>query len=253
MSDIARVAIITGAARGIGRATAERLAHDGYRVAVADIDADEAAVVADGLVSAGAAAKAYSLDVSNGVRVVEVFAEVAHDLGTPTALINNAAVFSKHRFLDLPEETWTRMHDVNLKGTFLCSQAFARLRVATGGGGDIVNVASTAALSGRVGAGEYGASKAGMVMLTKFMTWELAEHNIRVNAIAPGLIKSKEDYGSPEYLAAVMRMIPRGRPGEPHEIAAMIAFILSGAVDFMNGECVVVDGGFTTGRPLPIY
>jgi NAD(P)-dependent dehydrogenase (short-subunit alcohol dehydrogenase family) len=140
--------------------------------------------------------------------------------------------------------------DVNLKGTFLCAQAFARARVAAGRDGAIVNLASTAAFSARVGAAHYSASKAGVVMLTKSLAQELGPHGIRVNAVAPGLIEVREDQVSPDYKRHFLTMIPRGRTGRAPDVVAAVSFLLSPAADFINGECLVVDGGFLTGRPL---
>jgi 3-oxoacyl-[acyl-carrier protein] reductase len=140
--------------------------------------------------------------------------------------------------------------DVNLKGPFLCSQAFARKRVAAGGGGTIVNLASTAGFSARVGAAHYSASKAGVVMLTKSMAQEFGPHGIRVNAVAPGFIEVRDDQVSPAYKQQMISLIPLGRPGKSPNIANTVAFLVSDAAEFITGECVVVDGGLLTGRPL---
>jgi 3-oxoacyl-[acyl-carrier protein] reductase len=150
----------------------------------------------------------------------------------------------------MTEAAWDSVQGVNLKGTFLCTQAFGRVRVVEGGGGAIVNLASTAAFSARVGAAHYSASKAGVVMFTKSSAQEFGPHAIRVNAVAPGLIEVREDQVSPEYKERFLTMIPRGRTGRASDIAGTVAFLLSEAADFINGECIVVDGGFLSGRPL---
>ena len=244
------VAVVTGAARSLGRAIAETLHGQGYAVALADVDDKEAAKVAASLDPAGKSAKAYRLDVSKSGEVTAVFDAVAADLGVPTALVNNAGIYPDHALLDMPEAAWDMVLDVNLKGPFLCSQAFGRQRVAAGGGGAIVNLASTAGFSARVGAAHYSASKAGVVMLTKSMAQELGPHNIRVNAVAPGFIEVRDDQVSPAYKQQMITLIPLGRPGKAPNIANTVAFLVSDAADFITGECVVVDGGLLTGRPL---
>jgi 3-oxoacyl-[acyl-carrier protein] reductase len=244
------VAVVTGAARSLGRAISETLHGQGYAVALCDIDDKEAAKVAASLDWAGATAKAYKLDVSSAADVTAVMDAVAGELGVPTALVNNAGIYPDHALLDMPEAAWDRVLDVNLKGPFLCSQAFARKRVAAGGGGTIVNLASTAGFSARVGAAHYSASKAGVVMLTKSMAQEFGPHGIRVNAVAPGFIEVREDQVSPAYKQQMISLIPLGRPGKSPNIANTVAFLVSDAAEFITGECVVVDGGLLTGRPL---
>lgn len=244
------VAVVTGAARSLGRAIAETLHGRGYAVALTDIDDKEAASVAASLDSSGASARAYQLDVSKSAQVTAVFDAVAADLGVPAALVNNAGIYPDHSLLDMPEEAWDRVLDVNLKGTFLCSQAFARKCVAAGNGGAIVNLASTAGFSARVGAAHYSASKAGVVMLTKSMAQELGPHGIRVNAVAPGFIQVRDDQVSPEYRQQMISLIPLGRAGKAPNIANTVAFLVSTEAEFITGETIVVDGGLLTGRPL---
>jgi 3-oxoacyl-[acyl-carrier protein] reductase len=244
------VAVVTGAARSLGRAISETLHGQGYAVALCDIDDKEAATVAASLDPAGKSAKAYKLDVSNAAEVTAVMDAVSSDLDVPTALINNAGIYPDHALLDMPEAAWDRVLDVNLKGPFLCSQAFGRKRVAAGGGGAIVNLASTAGFSARVGAAHYSASKAGVVMLTKSMAQELGPHGIRVNAVAPGFIEVRDDQVSPAYKQQMIGLIPLGRAGKAPNIANTVAFLVSDAAEFITGECVIVDGGLLTGRPL---
>jgi len=245
-----RVALVTGAGRSLGLAIAERLHSDGYAVAVTDVDEALAATAAGAFDPSGRTARAYRLDVSRESEVAAAFERAAADLGPPTALVNNAGIYPDHALLEMPETAWDAVLGVNLKGTFLCTQAFGRLRAAGGGGGAIVNLASTAAFSARVGASHYSASKAGVVMLTKSCAQELGPLGIRVNAVAPGLIEVREDQVSQEYRQLFLTMIPRGRTGRAPDIAGTVAFLLSADADFINGECIVVDGGFLTGRPL---
>lgn len=244
-----RVALVTGAGRSLGRAIAEALHASGYRVAVTDIDEGAAGSVAQSLSADGGTARAYKLDVRSAQQVADVFAAVANDLGIPDALVNNAGVYPNHAILDMPEADWDRVIDINLKGPFLCSQAFGRMRLGRQGGA-IVNVASTAAFSARTGAAHYSASKAGLVMLTKSLAQEFGPYGIRVNAIAPGLVEVSEEQVSAEYKEMFLKMIPRGRIGHPEDVAATVSFLLSDAADYISGECIVIDGGFLTGRSL---
>ena len=243
------VALVTGAGRGLGRAIAETLHRDGYKVAVTDVDKDAAISVAQSLSADGRTARAYRLDVSSAKQITDVFTAVARDLGLTEALVNNAGIYPSHSILEMPEAAWDSVLDINLKGPFLCSQAFARMRRTTTGGA-IVNLASTAAFSARVGAAHYSASKAGLVMLTKSLAQELGQYGIRVNAVAPGLIEVDEGHVSAEYKEVFVKMVPRGRIGRPGDVAATVGFLLTQAADYINGECIVVDGGFLAGRSL---
>jgi 3-oxoacyl-[acyl-carrier protein] reductase len=140
--------------------------------------------------------------------------------------------------------------DVNLKGAFLCAKSFGRARVAAGGGGAIVNVASTAAFSARRGAAHYSASKAGMVALTRSLALEWGTYGIRANAVAPGYIDVRPDQTTPEYRAAFIPMVPLGRTGTPPEVARVVRFLLSDEASFVSGAVVPIDGGFLAGRSL---
>ncbi len=248
--EVKPIAVVTGAARSLGRAIGETLHGYGYSVALTDIDDTEAARVAANLDPSGETARAYKLDVSQSVAVERIFEKIALDLGIPAVLVNNAGIYPDHAFLDMPEEAWDRVMDVNLKGTFLCSQAFARKRVEAGGGGAIVNLASTAGYSARIGAAHYSASKAGVIMLTKSMAQELGSHAIRVNAVAPGFIQVRDDQVSPEYREKMLTLIPLGKAGCSANIAETVAFLVSEKAEFITGDTIVVDGGLFTGRTL---
>jgi len=244
-----RVAIVTGGGGGLGKATAERLFKDGFSVAVVDRDGATARAVAETLDSRGKTARAYTLDVSSVSDVAVTITAISSDLGVPTALVNNAGIYPDHALLDMPVEAWDQVMSVNLRGTFLCTQAFGRLRRDMTGGA-IVNLASAAGFSARIGASHYSASKAGVVMFTKAAALELGPLGIRVNAVAPGLIEVRDDQVSKAYRDQYLTMIPRGRMGRAPDIAGTVAFLLSSDADFINGECIAVDGGFLTGRPL---
>jgi NAD(P)-dependent dehydrogenase (short-subunit alcohol dehydrogenase family) len=188
--------------------------------------------------------------VCDGAEIDTVFAAVERGLGPPTALVNNAGIYPDNTLLDMPEAVWDAVIDTNLKGTFLCAQRFARARVAAGGGGGIVNLASTAAFSARTGAGHYSASKAGVSALTRSMAQEWGPHGIRVNAVAPGLIEVEGDRVTPEYKSHFLPMIPLGRTGVPPDVAAAVVFLISDAAAFITGTVLPIDGGFLTGRSL---
>lgn len=240
---------MTGAGRSLGRAIAERLHTDGWSVAVTDVDEGCAETVATVLDQSSRTARAFRLDVASATQVAAAFAEIADTLGLPSALVNNAGIYPDHSILDMPVEAWDEVMAVNLRGTFLCTQAFAR-GLAGRSGGAIVNLASAAAFSSRIGASHYSASKAGVVMFTKSSAQELGPLGIQVNAVAPGLIEVRKDQVSDEYRDNYLSMIPRGRTGRAPDIAGVVAFLLSKDADYVNGECVAVDGGFLTGRPL---
>ena len=244
------VVIVTGAAHGLGRKIAQTLGAEGYAVALVDIDQAGARSVAKTIAEGGGQAAAFHLDVASAAEVGAVFLAVSAALGTPMALVNNAGIYPDDTILEMAEETWDRVIDVNLKGTFLCAQAFARARIAAGGKGAIVNLASTAAFSARIGAAHYSASKAGVVMLTKSLAQEFGPHGIRVNAVAPGLIEVEGERVTAEYKSNFLPNIPVGRVGQPRDIANLVAFLVSDKADFINGVCVPVDGGFLTGRKL---
>ena len=244
------IAIITGAAHGLGRAIAQTLAVHGHSAALVDTDLPAARSVATGIVERGGKAAAFHLDVASAADIDRVFREVSTTLGAPAVLINNAGIYPDDAILDMTEASWDRVLAVNLKGTFLCAQTFARMCIAGANKGVIVNLASTAAFSARVGAAHYSASKAGVVMLTKSLAHELAPHGIRVNAVAPGLIEVEGERVSTEYKRNFLPNIPAGRVGQPDDIAELVAFLVSDNADFIHGACVPVDGGFLTGRKL---
>lgn len=243
------VAFVTGAGRGLGREIALLLARRGLAVGCADLGplAEETAGLIGG---AGGQAIGVRVDVRDAASIDAGFAMVVDALGSPRVLVNNAGIYPDNTLLDMPEESWDAVLDTNLKGTFLCAQRFARLCINAGTGGAIVNLASTAAFSSRVGASHYSASKAGVVALTRSMAQEWGSHGIRVNAVAPGLIEVEGHRVAPDYKQSFLPMIPLGRVGEPRNVAEAVAFLVSEAADFITGIVVPVDGGFLTGRTL---
>ena len=244
------VAIVTGAGSGMGRATAIRLARDGYRVVVAEIEEARAASVAGEI---GEAALPFAVDVSESAAVDALLAACLGHFGRVDVMVANAGVPHGAPFLELEEATWERVLAVNLKGVFLCGQAAARAMVAAGRPGAIVNVASTYAEVTEREASAYSASKGGVRMLTKSMALELGPHGIRVNAVGPGWIRTAMNpLDDPSQVAELELTIPLQRVGLPEDVADVIAFLASDDARYLSGQTLFVDGGWLTSRALSL-
>jgi NAD(P)-dependent dehydrogenase (short-subunit alcohol dehydrogenase family) len=239
------VAVVTGAAAGIGRAVARRLGADGYQVACLDIDEDGAGQTAAEIRHDGGTAIAAALDVRSEDAVRQVFDQVQAELGTPGALVSCAGILQISPALELSADDWKQTIDVNRTGTFLCDQAAARLMAASARGGRIVNIASVHSTAPGRGLSHYDASKGGIWMLTRNLALELAPHRITVNAIGPGLVINTRLGGgtSAEYLDSVVPTIPLGRAGQPDDIAGAVAFLCSADASYVTGAMLFVDGG----------
>ena len=241
-------AIITGAGRGIGKAIATKFLKEGARLLICDIVADRLATTVQELSQFGQV-EGLAGDVSTAAFAESVVTRAQDLLGTLDLLINNAGIAIVEPFLDHTEATWDRTLAVNLKSMFLLGQRAARLMVAQGKGGAIVNMASTNGHMGEKGLAAYNASKAGVVLLTKTMAIELAPHNIRVNCVAPGFIwtdlvqDSWDSWDDKSFVHEYLKKIPLGRYGKPEEIANLFAFLASDEASFITGESVVIDGG----------
>ena len=191
-------------------------------------------------------------DVSKADQVDAMMAAVLENFGRLDVFVNNAGVGVHKEVVDLTEEDWDYQVDVQLKGAFLCSRAAARQLVKQGGGGRIINIGSTATSNARIQAAPHCASKAGVVMLTKVMALELGKHGITVNCVSPGLTDvsevSRHGGASPEYIEAFLSSVPLGRLGDPREIANMVLFVASDQAEFVTGQHITVDGGYSAGK-----
>ena len=242
-----RVAVITGAAQGIGEACARRLAAEGAIVALWDLADERGEVLAATLRDEGARALYLHCDVARKAQVDAALAATLAQFGRVDALVNNAGIFKAADFLDITEADWDAVLAVNLKGAFLVGQAVARAMVAQGGGGAIVHMSSVNATLAIPSIASYNASKGGVNQLTRVMALALADQGIRVNAVAPGTIATElarqAVLTSDEALRRIISRTPLRRLGEPREVADVVAFLLSDAASYMTGEIVTIDGG----------
>lgn len=237
-----RVALITGAASGIGRATAERFAAAGATVVLADLRGAEAATAT--IVAAGGRTISQALDVRDAASCAAAVEAIVAQYGRLDILVNSAGISRGAPFLETTLDDWQATLAVNLTGTFLCAQAAARVMVA-GGYGRIINIASVSGQLGGEGRAAYGASKGGVITLTRTMATELTPRGVTVNAIAPGPIETPFVAGMTDADRAAWRArLPAGRLGQPEEVAAAALFLASDTAAFVSGHILNVDGGF---------
>jgi NAD(P)-dependent dehydrogenase (short-subunit alcohol dehydrogenase family) len=238
-----RVALVTGAAGGIGSAIASRLAREGFRVACSDLaaaDAERAASAIDG-------ARGFGCDLRSEAAVDGLRDAVTTELGAPWLLVNAAGVFFEHEVTELSLQQWDLVMDVNARGTFLTCRALLPA-MQEAGSGCIVNIASTAGLSGGHTRAAYNASKGAVVMFTRSLAIDCGPRGVRVNCVAPGLIDTPmADWIRLDALrlAAFERSVPAGRIGTPEDVADAVAFLASDGASYMHGSTLVVDGGVT--------
>lgn len=247
-----KVAIVTGARRGMGKSHALTLAKAGAKVVVSDISQEECEKVVEEIKKQKGQAMAVKCDVSQRAEVEEMVRKTVDEFGRVDILVNNAGICQFKPFLDLTEEEWDRTININLKGYFLCAQACAKEMVKQKSG-VIVNIASIA--MGQVGVGfptlaHYCASKGGIVGMTETLALELAPYGIRVNAISPGAIETpmidplKSD---PKTMEGTLARVPLHRTGKPEEVSNLVLFLASDSSSYMTGSTVVIDGGWLAG------
>jgi 3-oxoacyl-[acyl-carrier protein] reductase len=240
-----KTAIITGAGRGIGKAIAHKFLLEGARVLICDIVPERLEETTLELQAFGEV-QCLVGDVSQSEFCGSVVQTALEVFGEINILVNNAGIAVFARFLEHSEQAWDQTLNVNLKSMFLLSQRVARQMVAKGGGGAIVNMASTNGLLGERDLVAYNASKGGVILLTKTLAIELAEHNIRVNCVAPGLIRTTlaaESGSGDTFFDESLDKIPMRRLGTPQEVANVFAFLASDEASFITGETIVIDGG----------
>ncbi|HRW05657.1 MAG TPA: SDR family NAD(P)-dependent oxidoreductase [Caldilineaceae bacterium] len=246
---VGEVAIVTGAGNGIGAASAKRLAAEGATVIIADRDDRAAQQTADAIAESGGQAEVGTVDVTDRASVQKLVDQVIARHNRIDVLCNIAGIAIGETFLEVTDEAWQRTLGVNLTGVYLCSQIVARAMVEQDIAGRIVNMASTNGLVGEANLAHYNASKFGVVGLTMTMAIDLAPHNIRVNSVCPGLIKTRltaSSRNNPEWANDYLKKIPLKRFGEPEEVAAAVAFLASTDSGFITGHQLVIDGGQLT-------
>lgn len=247
-----KIALVTGAANGIGRAIAERLARDGMKVALVDIDGERVKQAATELAAIGETLPLMA-DISNRHQVAATIKAAVDRFGKLDVVAANAGFGDGQPFLDVSEKSWRRVIDVNLTGTFFTVQESARAMTATGGGA-IVVTSSTNAWYVESNMAAYNASKGGVVALVRSAAQDLAKMNIRVNAVEPSMVKTRAAFitadpaGASEYL----KKVPMARFAEASEIASVVAFLASDESSYMTGQALVIDGGLTLGVELPL-
>jgi len=247
-----KVVIVTGAAQGIGSAVARRFLNAGARVLLADVEADALEQTASELKAGSDRCDAFVVDISNREQVRALVDQCLDRFGRIDALSANAGIAGVKPFLEIEDEEWRRVLDVNLTGTFQCMQEAAR-PMAEAGTGAIVVTTSTNAFWVESGTAHYSASKGGLLTLVRTAALDLAEFGIRVNAVAPGIVKTRlsqflteDPVEGPAYLTHV----PLRRFAQPSDIAEAVAFLASDAAAYITGEQLVVDGGVSVGVPI---
>jgi len=247
-----KVAIVTGSRRGIGRGIALMMAQVGAKIIISDVNLEECEKVVEEIKKIGSDGLAVKCDVTNKKEVEEMVRKTIERFGRLDILVNNAGIAPFKPFLDLTEEDWQRVLDVNLKGYFLCAQAASREMIKNNWG-RIINIASVA--MGQVGFGfpnltHYCASKGGIAAFTEALALELTPKGINVNTISPGAINTemaKPVIQDPKVKEGLLMRIPKGRIGEPEDIAAAAVFLASEEADYITGSVLVVDGGWLAG------
>jgi 3-oxoacyl-[acyl-carrier protein] reductase len=240
-----QVALVTGAARGLGRIIAQTLAAAGAKAACIDVNVDALSDTVSLIRGAGGTAEPLACDVTDSNRVNQVVDEVLEKWGALNILVNNAGITRDNVIVRMKDEQWDAVLNINLRGTFLFTRAAARPMMKSRQG-RIINVASVSGLMGNPGQANYSASKAGVIGLTRTVAKELASRNVTVNAVAPGFIATDMTAAlGEEILQEVCKHIPLGRLGEPQDVADAVLFLASEAASFITGHILTIDGGLT--------
>jgi NAD(P)-dependent dehydrogenase (short-subunit alcohol dehydrogenase family) len=242
-----KVALVTGAGRGIGRAIARAYAREGAHVAIAEIDFNSGEEAAAEISAAGRHSLFVQIDLSRKAEIDAMVDKVFAEFQRIDILVNNAGIHLTEQFLDVGEEDYDRLINTNLKGPFFCGQAVGR-HMAKEGRGSIVNISSVSAEIADSGSSAYCVSKGGMQMLTRAMALELARYHVRVNAIMPGTIRTDLGgwYETEEAQSYLQQRVPWGRFGRPDEVAGSAIFLASDESEYVTGASILVDGGLRT-------
>ena len=240
-----KVALVTGAGRGLGRAIAETLAGSKAAIACLDVNAETLAETVAAIRAAGGSAEPFDCDVTDGQQVNDAVGDVVEKMGGLEILVNNAGITRDTLCMRMKDDQWDAVIAVNLRGTFLFTRAAAK-RMIRARHGRIINIASVSGLMGNPGQANYSASKAGVIGLTRTVARELAGRNITVNAVAPGFIATEMAAAlGEEILEEVKKRTPLGRLGAPQDVADAVLFLASEAAAFITGHVLTVDGGLT--------
>ena len=238
-----KIALVTGAARGIGQAIALQLANDGADLALCDVKVEWLEETANKVKALGRRVETYAMNVADGAAVGEAVNKVVADFSRIDVLVNNAGITRDTLLIRMSEEDWDAVLDINLKGAFLVTKAVVKFMMKQRSGA-IVNIASVVGIMGNPGQANYTASKAGVIALTKTTAKELGSRNVRVNAVAPGFIRTAmTDKLAEPVKEAMLKMVPLGRLGEPEDVAKAVAFLASDAAAYVNGQTLAVCGG----------
>lgn len=238
-----KTALVTGAGRGIGKAIALRLAQDGVKLVINNLDLDSARLVADEINASGGTAMAIAADVSSAVEVNAMFEAVAGRFGGVDILVNNAGITRDQLVLRMSDDDWDEVLGVNLKGAFLCTRGALRHMLKMRWG-RIINMASIVGITGNTGQSNYAASKAGIMGFTRSVARELASRGITVNAIAPGFIETDMTASlSEKQRQDIVSRIPLGYLGTPGDVAAVVSFLAGDDARYITGQVISVDGG----------
>jgi len=239
------VAVVTGASGTLGRTFAVTLAEAGAKVALVGRDAEALEATREAITAVGGTAAITTADVTRPGAVNDMYRTIESTIGTPTVLINNAGTVNQKYAADLTAADWDSVMNVNLRGAFLVAQGFGRRRIAAGGGGAVVNIASITGITAPATIAPYAVSKAGLIQLTRVLAREWARYNIRVNALCPGYFESNMNQGflKTEAGQRMIQMHPLRRIGRTEELSGALLLLASDAGSYINGVSLVVDGG----------